>query len=127
MSAVSRESPGNCATRRSAASARARRLAQRAPVRKAVISRAATCGFFRIKGRHDLGEEIVAGTVSAVELGRIRLHESADQRAHAFGFDMSNAGWASRPRTRVSVPASGIIAWMVNHLSITKRMLLKRR
>ena len=84
MSFTSRERFGAAAMRRNAASACARRAGSSARhERNAVDRREATCGFFGVERQHGVGEEIVAGAVGAVELGRVRLRERADQRADA--------------------------------------------
>ena len=92
------------AIRRSAASAlrAAARLRARARCGTRCSMRAATCGLVGVEREHDVGEEVVAGAVGAVELGLVALREGADQRAHAVrDWSSEKAGCAVSARTRV--------------------------
>ena len=119
ISAASRESVSTAAIRRSVASARSRRRASSVrQERNAPMMCAAICRLL-IQRQYDIGDEIVAGAVKAVELGVVRLRERADQRTHAVGISHGKRRMRGDARTRSSIAGSGITACNASHLSMT--------
>src|SRR6202034_3162536 len=49
-------------------------------------------GIFLIEREHEVGDEVVAGTVDAIELGVVRLRERADERSHTVGIGQRERG-----------------------------------
>ena len=124
MSLTSRDKVGAAATRRNAASARARRSAfERAPAAERSQQACGDLRIFRSSAQHVVGNEFVAGAIGAVELGRVALRECAD-RASARGWDWTSKrrdASSARARDRGCLPR-GSSACRVNHLSMIERI-----
>ena len=109
MSPTSRESDGAAATPQRRLSARARPASSARQERKPRGGAPRSAGFAG-RAEHEVGDEIVAGAVGAVELGLVRqLRTRRSATAPGWDWTMEKAGWlrsASRTRSSVSGPAS---------------------
>ena len=109
---------GTAAGRRDAATPRRARAAwlERAPAPERGHQARGDLRVLRIEAEHAVGHERVAGAIGAVELVLIACANAPISERTRLGLADENALWVVSPRTRSSVPASGIAACRIRPL-----------
>src|SRR4029453_17696539 len=121
MSFKSRERPGVVFKRVNAASALARRpLSSIRQVRKAVASRAETCGFFGSSARTVSATNSYPAPSARLNWVGLPCAKAPISARTRFGLAREKAGCAVRLRTLSRAPGSGTVACRENHLSTTR-------